>query len=108
MIPDIWNKLFFLSYTFLPLFYLCRLTTTSSSKSFLLLPMPLQECICTLSKAGKGSVMQKNVPVLVLAAVTKYLRIRILFSVSDSVIQQGVASAFLKKPFKSFMMKERF
>jgi hypothetical protein len=104
MIPDIWNKLFFLSYTFLPLFYLCRLTTTSSSKSFLLLPMPLQECICTLSKAGKGSGMQKNVPVLVLAAVTKYLRIRILFSVSDSVIQQGVVSAFLKKPFKSFMV----
>jgi hypothetical protein len=28
----------------------------------------------------------------------------ILFSVSDSVIQQGVASAFLKKPFKSFMV----
>jgi hypothetical protein len=66
--------------------------------------MPLQECICTLSKAGKGSGMQKNVPVLVLAAVTKYLRIRILFSVSDSVIQQGVVSAFLKKPFKSFMV----
>ncbi|CAM0144861.1 unnamed protein product [Urochloa decumbens] len=33
---------------------LCRLTTTKSSKSFLLLPMPLQECICTLSKADSG------------------------------------------------------
>lgn len=41
---------------------------------------------------------------LCLLLLLKCLRIRILLSVSDSVIQQGVAFAFLKKPFKSFMV----
>ena len=90
-----------INFSSLPLFYSCRLMTTSSSKSLLLLHMPLQECICTLSKAGKGSGMLLYLCLLLLL---KYLRIRILLSVSDSAIQQGVASAFLKKPFKSFMV----